>query len=227
MAPQGSEPAPVCLGQLWVFRDLAPTEREVLAGRARRRRFTEGQSVFTQGDEADEMFLLKCGRVKLSRFLENGSEIILDIRKAGDVIGEMVLGEAGSYPVDAVCLEPVMTCGFSRKEFEEIVLAHPNIGLQIIRNLSARLALLTEKVGDMAAGGLGERLLRLLAGLAAEHGSPGTGGGRRLPFVLTHEELGFLVGAHRVSVTRAMQELRKTGQIRQEGRSLVVMAAPG
>ena len=221
-APEGTELSPVCLGQLWIFNDLTPAEREFLAVRAKRRQNERGRIIFSQGDRAEEMFLLKSGRVKLTRLFENGNEITLDIRKAGDFIGETVLTEAGLYPVSAVCLEPVMTCGFAKDQLEGIVLERPNIGLQIIRNLSAQSSQLTNRVEDLAISGIAERLLRLLTRLAAEHGTPQEEG-TLLPLLLTHEELGFLLGAHRVSVTRAMQELKLAGRLAQKGRFLFLL----
>lgn len=37
------------------------------------------------------MFLIKGGRVKLSKVLEDGTELKLDIRKACDFVGENIL----------------------------------------------------------------------------------------------------------------------------------------
>jgi len=47
-------------------------------------------------------------------------------------------------------------------------------------------------------------------------------GGWSIAFPLTHEEIGFLVGAHRVSVTRALAKLRDTGKVRTEGKFLLI-----
>jgi CRP/FNR family transcriptional regulator len=45
-----------------------------------------------------------------------------------------------------------------------------------------------------------------------------------LPF--SHEELSFLVGAHRVSITRAMKELRRTGRIIQNKKKITLIEGP-
>jgi CRP-like cAMP-binding protein len=42
-----------------------------------------------------------------------------------------------------------------------------------------------------------------------------------LPF--THEELSFLVGVHRVSITRAMKELRRAGRIIQDKKKITLI----
>ncbi len=57
----------------------------------------EGQTLFLQGDSADEVFLIKGGRIKLIKVLEDGTELMLDIRKAGDFVGENMFFQEGQY----------------------------------------------------------------------------------------------------------------------------------
>ena len=211
----------VCIGQLWIFQDLSPAEREALTKEAFRREFTPGENIFMQGSPANKMFLIKAGRVKLNKLLENGTEITLDIRKAGDFLGEHMLSEDIHYPVSAKCLEAVLICGFTKEQFEKLVLHYPNIGLQVIRNLSKRISFLTTRVGSMSVTNLVERLYEVLTNVAQEHGTPGHRG-FSIPFPLTHEELSFLVGAHRVSITRAMKDLKHSGRILQDGKKLII-----
>ncbi len=224
IAGPGVELAPVCVGHLWVFDNLTPLELEVLANSAKRQQSETGTYIFHQGDLSDEMFLLKSGRVKLTKFLENGNEITLDIRKAGDFVGENMFAEEGNYPVNAICIDKTLTCGFTREQVEKIVLQHPNIGLQIIKNMSERISQLTSKIGSMATTSIEDRLYSVLKHVANEHGiqSPK---GIKIQFPLTHEELSFLIGAHRVSVTRAMKYLKKTGKIITDSRYLIIAPA--
>jgi CRP/FNR family transcriptional regulator len=215
------ELSPNCLGHIWVFADLGQAEMEALAGRAERRRFAAGQRIFSQGQAANQMFLIKGGRVKLSKVSEDGQEVTLDIRQAGDFLGEGMLNEQEEFPVSATCLEETVTCGFTKQGFEDLVLAHPKLGLRVIKNLSKRIDWLTSRVGSMSHSNLEERLYRVLANVAREHGRLGRRG-LELPFPFTHEDLAFLVGAHRVSITRALKELRRAGLVLQEGRTLIV-----
>ena len=216
--------SPVCLGSLWVFANLSPPEMQALAQAAERRRYQKGETIFAQGEPARRMFLLKAGRVKLCKVTAEGNELILDLRAGGDFLGEGMLTSEEEFPLSAVCLEETLTCGFSREGFESLVLSHPNIGLQVIRNLSQRIDSLTQRVGSMSATHLEERLHQVLWQVAREHGRP-AGAGRELAMPFTHEELSFLVGAHRVSITRAMKALREAGRVVQRGKSLVVAPA--
>jgi CRP/FNR family transcriptional regulator len=106
--------SPTCIGNLWIFQNIEPEELEALSREALRKKSTTGQALFIQGDPANEMFLVKGGLVKLSKVLEDGTELTLDIRKAGDFVGENMFSEEGQYPVSAYCMEDTLTCGFSR-----------------------------------------------------------------------------------------------------------------
>ena len=73
----------------------------------------------------------------------------------------------------------------------------------------------------MATGSLEDRLYRVLMIVAKEH-SQQNSKGHAIQFPLTHEELSFLIGAHRVSVTKAMKTLVDSGKIIKEGRTLIL-----
>lgn len=223
MAGRDIDLSPTCIGHLWVFEHLAPDEVQALVHRALRKKTPKGRALFMQGDPSNEMFLIKGGRVKLTKVLEDGTELTLDIRKAGDFVGENMFAEEGRYPVSAYCIEETLTCGFSRPRFEELVLRHPKIGLQIIKNLSERISWLTRRVGSLAVTNIEDRLYRVLTTVAKEHGTASPRG-VLIQFPLTHEDLGFLTGAHRVSITRAMKSLTNSGKIIHQGKRLILPA---
>ncbi len=69
---------------------------------------------------------------------------------------------------------------------------------------------------------LEDRLYRVLMNVAREHGIRSSDG-FTIQFPLTHEDLSFLTGAHRVSITRAMKSLKEAGKIIQKGRTLTLI----
>ena len=211
----------VCVGRLPLFEGLSPDELAHVMSGVTRHLFAPGQFIFHAGDPADQMFLLKAGRVKLTKVTEEGNEITLDIRKAGDFLGESMLSESSEFPVSAVCMEETGTCGFTRAGFERLVMTYPGVGLQVMKNLSRQMDRLSVRLGSMSYTTLEERLYQVLANVAREYGTR-SGKGYAIAFPLTHEELGFLVGAHRVSITKAMKALSETGRVSRQGRTVVV-----
>jgi CRP/FNR family transcriptional regulator len=212
---------PRCFEQIWLFEGAEHDALCAVAKELARKNLAPGEDLFRQGEHADSIYLIKMGSVKLWKVTEDGRSVTLDIRKAGDLLGESVLLEEGIYPVGATCLEPTLTCGFDKKTFEALVTNHPDVGLVVIRNLSRRILQLSGKVGALSEPNLEDRLYEVLINVAWEVGARGPGGWT-IAFPLTHEEIGFLVGAHRVSVTRALGRLRDTGKIRLSGKQLFI-----
>jgi CRP/FNR family cyclic AMP-dependent transcriptional regulator len=210
-----------CFGQVWLFEGMPPEAWNGVSRYLVRKNLSAGEDLFRQGDHADSMYLIKMGSVKLWKITEEGRILTLDIRKAGDLLGESVLLEQGEYPVGATCLEHTLTCGIDRSVFESLVVRYPTIGLVVIRNLSRRIQHLSEKVGALSEPNLDDRLYEVLVNVAREMGTR-VPGGWTIAFPLTHEEIGFLVGAHRVSVTRTIGKLRDVGKIRTDGKSLFI-----
>jgi CRP/FNR family transcriptional regulator len=223
---EGIETSATCMGHLWVFANLGPEDLAAVANSAQRKVFDRGQAIFLQGDPCGAVSLIKAGRIKLSKVMQDGTEITLDIRKAGDFLGENMLSEESDYPVSAWCMEKVILCSFPQEQFEKLVLEHPKIGLQVIKNLGNRITWLTSRIGSMSLTNLEDRLYRVLMNVAREHGIRSSEG-FTIQFPLTHEDLSFLTGAHRVSITRAMKSLREAGKIVQQGRTLTLIFETG
>ena len=221
LAGPGAAVHPRCFEQIWLFEGAPHEALCAVASQLVRKKRQAGEEQFRQGDPADSIYLNKMGSVKIWKVTEEGRSMTLDIRKAGDLLGESVLLEEGVYPVGATCLEPTLTCGFDKATFEALMLSHPDVGLVVIRNLSRRIQQLSGKVGALSEPNLEDRLYEVLVNVAWEVGARSPGGWT-IAFPLSHEEIGFLVGAHRVSVTRALARLRDTGKIRMSGKQLFV-----
>jgi CRP/FNR family cyclic AMP-dependent transcriptional regulator len=221
LAGPGAALHPRCFEQIWLFEGAPHEALRAVAGELVRKSLDAGDDLFRQGQHADSIYLIKMGSVKLWKTTEDGRSVTLDIRKAGDMLGESVLLEEGVYPVGATCLEPTLTCGFDKATFEALVLKHPDVGLVVIRNLARRIQQLSGKVGALSEPNLEDRLYEVLVNVALEVGARAPGGWT-IAFPLTHEEIGFLVGAHRVSVTRALGKLRDMGKIRTSGKHLYI-----
>ncbi len=67
LAPPGTSAAPVCLGQSWLFSALTSEEMKALMTAAERRRVPGGSYVFLQGEPAKLLFVIKAGRIKLTK----------------------------------------------------------------------------------------------------------------------------------------------------------------
>jgi CRP/FNR family transcriptional regulator, cyclic AMP receptor protein len=86
-----------------LFREQGLSRRELmtLATFSREKRFAAGASLFQEGDEGAEMYVVLDGRVMISKYIAGGGEEALAILQRGDFFGEMSLIDGEPRSADA------------------------------------------------------------------------------------------------------------------------------
>ena len=74
-----------------LFREFAEPELQALTGRLRERKLRKGHVLFREGDEGEEMFLVREGTVLVSKSVTGKVEQVLARFGSGDFFGEMSL----------------------------------------------------------------------------------------------------------------------------------------
>ena len=88
--------------------------------------------------------------------------------------------------------------------------------------LAERLAESNERMAEIAHKEVLSRLAGQVLRLLEDEGVVDRRGGYRLPAAYTHEELGAMIGAWRVAVTRALAELQEEGAVEMRSRRIRV-----
>jgi len=184
------------------------------------RRYAQGARIFSEGDPADAMFIVKEGLVRLVSDSNTGAETILHMLKPGEVFGELFFAEE-RRAFDAVAGTDVAVTVIARKNFEEILASLPAVARNFIRLLSRRLVKVEQGFAGFGHTWSYQRLGKMLLQLGAEHGVP-TPGGRLIQLRLTHEDLAKLIGTTRETVSKQMNRFRRMGLLKRHGRHLLV-----
>jgi CRP/FNR family cyclic AMP-dependent transcriptional regulator len=177
--------------------------------------------IYELGDRDRTLFFLRAGFAKIGTITADGHEIIYDIRREGDVLGELC---AGGVPRQdrAVALE---TCEIVAVPFDEVLAAVQNdrqlLG-QLIQMLCASLADAYDQLNSVAFGGTLERVVKLLRRLGAQLGRP-SAGGVEIPTYLTQEEIAQMIAVRRERVSLAMNFLRDRGAVQYSRRGFLVL----
>lgn len=183
--------------------------------------FPAGHLVFSAEEEAEYVYLIRVGRIKLFRRTEDGRENTVAMLGAGDVFGELVLGEHSCHSVCAEALEPSLLCILPRKNFFQLLVDEPAIALTIINNIGKRLALTAQSIEHLSTYDLDLRLGKLLLLLVEEHGQ-GTESMVTLKIRLTHQDIANMAATSRQTITQLMNQFKKLGILRYDGRKIVV-----
>lgn len=102
--------------------------------KSERRSFASGQSIFSQGDSGDTMYVVIAGEVDL---LVNGQ--LVEKLESGGVLGEMALLEPAPRSATAVARTPCKLVPVNQQRFALLVQHKPDFALQIMRVMVGRL----------------------------------------------------------------------------------------
>ncbi len=201
-----------------LFRDLSHDEMEMLDRTTRMTTVEKGRVIYRQDDRAQGLFLLKTGRVRLSRITAGGKKLDLAILEPGTFFGEMPLLGERMRNTYAEAAEDCLLCVMSQHDIERLVLTKPEVGLRMIAVLSRRLAESEARLEDLAYRSVSARLASVLLRL---------GQGGNLVEGITHEELGDMVGAYRETVTKTLNEFQSAGYVKLGRRRVQVLDPAG
>ncbi len=205
------------LASIPLFSGLDATAREVVERHSALRSVRRNTVVIQKGDESGVLYVVISGRLKVSVADEQGKEVILNTLGSGDYFGELAI--LGDMPRTAtvVSLEDSNLLTLSRTAFLELVREQPDVALAVIRNLTARVAQLTEQVGRLALGDVYSRIRDLLNAQAFEED------GLLVTARFTQSEIAQMVGSSREMVSRIFKDLREGGYIRLDDRRVVIL----
>lgn len=128
---------PLTLGEIELFREFEPAMLEKLQAVVREVHLAEGETLFPQGDEGDELFLIRRGTIDVLLPLPGGKRHHLTTFGQGDYFGEMGFLDRDVRSADAEARTECDLYAVSRERFDEVARTDALIGTLVF----ARLAL--------------------------------------------------------------------------------------
>ncbi|WP_240641551.1 Crp/Fnr family transcriptional regulator [Nocardioides ferulae] len=123
-----------------IFRGLPHEQQVEIAGFARPVVVAKGEVVYAAGEPQSRLLVMHAGRLKISHLTPSGQEQVVRTATDGDVVGEraFLTGERPDH--FAVALEDSRMCVFDHADLADLLRSYPEIGRQMLRTLSDRLA---------------------------------------------------------------------------------------
>jgi CRP-like cAMP-binding protein len=117
-----------------LFRSLDEPTLISLAESAGTSHFRPGERLVMRGDDADAVFVLAAGRVRIDY---RGGSIELG---PGEIIGELSAIDGGKRGSDVTALEPTEALRIERDDFLDLLADQPALVLHVAETLAVRLA---------------------------------------------------------------------------------------
>jgi CRP/FNR family cyclic AMP-dependent transcriptional regulator len=95
-----------------LFQGLTPAQLELIAGCGSNVRFSEGELLFRDGDEANTFYVVRHGSVALETFVPARGAVTIDTLEAGEVVGWSWLFSPYRWHFDARALSLVRATSF-------------------------------------------------------------------------------------------------------------------
>lgn len=168
--------------------------------------------IYCSGDIANSFYLVKEGKVKITRKSDDGKEIILAILRPGEVFGELSIAGCEKREDAAVTTEDSLVCLFNVCDFRCLMDNNPRLSLQITKLIGLKLQKIQRRLESLIFRSSEDRVRDFLRDLAAEYGYEiGLNSNEvAIPIRLTHEEIGKLTATSRQTVTTVLVSLSKS-----------------
>ena len=204
-----------------LFDGLTGEEIEEVLELAPPRSYRKGEYIFLTGDDADALYILELGTVKVSYVTLNGDEKVLNIFQPGDIFGELFLGKYRRRIGEAQALEDVIVCKMSEDTFLSLIQRVPQIALNFIRHLADSQRETLARTHALMRAEAKYRLSGVLLSMARRYCCTDPDW-FELPASLTQEDIANMSGLNRSTVSSLINDLRREGVLGGTGRSLKV-----
>jgi CRP/FNR family transcriptional regulator len=224
------------LARFFIFESLSEDEMRRVADLAVTRRYEEGEVIFREGDRSDTCFIVRAGRVRITRTHSGGRRLTLAELSSGEMFGELSMFDGAGRSATVEAIEETTTLALLERDVKRVLREHPEIAVKMLARLASRLRAANEKLARQSfqpvAGRVASTLLAQVearraetaAAIDADEGERGLQTDE-ITIETTQSDLAQLAGSSRESASRFLADLERAGVV-TTGRGRVVVHDP-
>ncbi len=205
------------LRQVPLFSNLAPDHYEILAAITKEQRVKRGETIFSEGDPAERIYVVASGRVKIFKLSAEGKEQILHVFGPGEPFAEVAVFIGDTYPAHAIALEPSHLLIIPRQEFAHLIEKDPTLALEMLASLAQRLKQFAAMIESLSLQEVPTRLAGHLRYLAEEQQSS------TVRLDLPKGQLAALLGTTPETLSRIFNKMSATGAIKVNRSTVTIL----
>ena len=121
------------------FEGLDNRQRDDILGVGVVNRYSDGDTVFLEGDAGEAMYLVLSGEVEIQVRNKDGLQEVFGMLKAGDVFGEGALLAGESRTATVLSVRDSYLIAFSRSSVEKMIESHPQAAARFLFQLLGKV----------------------------------------------------------------------------------------
>ncbi|MEM6958477.1 MAG: Crp/Fnr family transcriptional regulator [Myxococcota bacterium] len=195
------------------IKELPVSDLMGLAEAAEVRKAPKGAPIFSEGQPAEGLWIVRTGEVKLTKSGKDGREQILYLARPGKVIVEGIRFDAGTYPASAIAMRAASAIVISNATLTRIGARNPTIYELLVDLRAKRSDRTLALVSDLSLRTVPARLASFLCALIAMREAKGQDA-VNLVRDLTTETVAGRLGTVREEISRGLAYLERQGALK-------------
>ncbi|MFN0263965.1 Crp/Fnr family transcriptional regulator [Tepidamorphus sp. 3E244] len=214
------------------FRDLDENALGELLMHARSHRISKDANIFSQGQSAQEFFLLLDGHLRVVKLTPQGEQFVPRYISAGELFGIAVALGLDEYPATAVAARDCVVLSWPNSLWSNLIQRHPTFATNTYAMVGQRLSETQQQLAALATECVEQRVAHAILKLANQTGRK-TEDGIVIDFPVTREDISDMTGTTLHTVSRLLSAWETAGWVKSgrkqitltDGHRLVMIAS--
>jgi len=202
------------LKRIQYFSGLGPAELDGIRKLVFEKKSERGEMILIEGESAEALYFVVSGVVRVFKTSIEGKEQTLNLVRPKESFNDVPVFDGDPNPATAEAMGAVVLYGIGRSNVEAILRHHPQVALNVIKVLAARVRDLVSLVEDLSF----RQVIGRVAKILLQHAGDGTAPLPRL----TQEQMAAMAGTAREVVGRSLKALEEEGAIRLDHHRIVI-----
>lgn len=177
--------------------------------------------IYSQEEDTAQVYLVKSGRVRLSYFNSEGSEMIYLFALPGCLFGEETCFEPSAQFLQAVTIVDSEVYCIPKARFLSLLTRNTAVNTQVLTSLSHKIFALMEHIRRLTCLSAKGRVAAVFVDLAQHFGVP-TDQGIRIDLPVIQQGIGNLINVSRLTVNQIIGELEYQGIMEKKDRRWMI-----
>jgi len=218
--------SPQDLKQVVVFQHATDEDLELILKNSITRSIEEGSFFFMQGDEADYLYILTSGQVKLMQSNPNGQQVNLRTIYPWQMFGALgaVRTDGATYPASAQTLEDSTALATPSLFLRSMLETRPYLSFDLMNLMTSYIQEMQARYRELATERVEQRVANALVRLAGQSGiKSDQEAGIELSF--SRQDVAEMTGTTLYTVSRLLSDWERKGIIKT-GREKILVLNP-
>lgn len=169
--------------------------------------FKRGEYIFLPEENADKVYFISEGRIKVGSYSDDGKEITKALLGPGEVFGELALLGKDRRRDFAFAMEKTTTCVLTLPEVKAMMREYSGFSIFMMKVMGRRVLQMEKRLESLVFKDSRTRIIEFLHQLGTEKGQR-VGYETLVRKFMTHQEVANLTATSRQTVTTILNELR-------------------